>query len=32
LEAIMDELKYELLAGVYGCMETELIESYLEAK
>ena len=27
----MDELKYELLAEVYGRMEAELIESYLEA-
>jgi hypothetical protein len=32
LEAIMDELKYELLAEVYGRMEVELIKSYLEAK
>jgi len=27
----MDELKYALLAEVYGRMEAELIESYLEA-
>lgn len=27
----MDELKYELLAEVYGRMEAELIKSYLEA-
>jgi hypothetical protein len=27
----MDELKYELLAEVYGRMEAELIESYLES-
>ena len=27
----MDELKYELLAEVYGKMEAELIKSYLEA-
>ena len=27
----MDDLKYELLAEVYGRMEAELIESYLEA-
>jgi len=27
----MDELKYELLAEVYGRMEAELIRSYLEA-
>jgi hypothetical protein len=31
LEVIMDELKYELLAEVYGRMEAELIKSYLEA-
>jgi hypothetical protein len=31
LEAIMDELKYELLAEVYGRMEAELIKSYLVA-
>jgi hypothetical protein len=31
LEAVMDELKYELLAEVYGRMEAELIKSYLEA-
>jgi hypothetical protein len=31
LEAIMDDLKYELLAEVYGRMEAELIKSYLEA-
>jgi hypothetical protein len=28
---MMDELKYELLAEVYGRMEAELIKSYLEA-
>jgi hypothetical protein len=27
----MEELKYELLAEVYGRMEAELIKSYLEA-
>jgi len=27
----MDELKYELLAEVYGRMEAELLKSYLEA-
>lgn len=27
----MDELKYELIAEVYGRMEAELIKSYLEA-
>jgi hypothetical protein len=27
----MDDLKYELLAEVYGRMEAELIKSYLEA-
>jgi len=27
----MDELKYALLAEVYGRMEAELIKSYLEA-
>jgi hypothetical protein len=27
----MDELKYELLAEVYGRMEAELVKSYLEA-
>jgi len=27
----MDELKYELLAEIYGRMEAELIKSYLEA-
>ena len=27
----MDELKYELLAEVYGRMEAELIKSYFEA-
>jgi hypothetical protein len=27
----MDELKYELLAEVYGRMEAEMIKSYLEA-
>ena len=27
----MDELKYELLAEVYGRMEAELIKSYLTA-
>lgn len=27
----MDELKWELLAEVYGRMEAELIKSYLEA-
>jgi hypothetical protein len=27
----MEELKWELLAEVYGRMEAELIESYLEA-
>ena len=27
----MDELKYEMLAEVYGRMEAELIKSYLEA-
>jgi len=31
LEVIMDELKYELLAEVYGRMEAELIKSYFEA-
>jgi len=31
LEVIMDELKYALLAEVYGRMEAELIKSYLEA-
>jgi hypothetical protein len=31
LEVVMDELKYELLAEVYGRMEAELIKSYLEA-
>jgi hypothetical protein len=31
LETLMDELKYELLAEVYGKMEAELIKSYLEA-
>ena len=31
LEVIMDELKYELLAEVYGRMEAEMIKSYLEA-
>jgi len=28
---MMDELKYALLAEVYGRMEAELIKSYLEA-
>ncbi|MBP6812984.1 MAG: DUF2007 domain-containing protein [Saprospiraceae bacterium] len=28
---MMEELKYELLAEVYGRMEAELIKSYLEA-
>ena len=27
----MDELKYELIAEVYGRMEAELIKSYFEA-
>ena len=27
----MDEMKYELLAEVYGRLEAELIKSYLEA-
>jgi len=27
----MDKLKWELLAEIYGRMEAELIESYLEA-
>ena len=27
----MDELKYELLAEIYGRMEADLIKSYLEA-
>jgi hypothetical protein len=27
----MDEMKYELLAEVYGRMEAELIKSYLKA-
>jgi len=27
----MDDLKYELLAEVYGRMEAELLKSYLEA-
>jgi hypothetical protein len=31
LEDLMDELKYELLAEVYGRMEAELVKSYLEA-
>ena len=31
LEALMDELKYGLLAEINGRMEAELIKSYLEA-
>jgi hypothetical protein len=27
----MDQLKWELLAEIYGRMEAELVESYLEA-
>ncbi|MBC6940870.1 MAG: hypothetical protein D8M55_07120 [Chloroflexi bacterium] len=31
MEAMMDELKWAKLTEVYGRMEAELIESYLEA-
>jgi hypothetical protein len=31
MEVVMNELKWELLAEVYGRMEAELVESYLEA-
>ncbi len=32
LEAIMDELQWELLAEVYGRMEAEMLQSYFEAE
>src|SRR3972149_6161100 len=32
LEVKMDELKWEMLAEVYGRMDAELIKSYLEAQ
>jgi hypothetical protein len=31
LEAMMDEMKWEKLADVYGRLEAEIVKSYLEA-